>query len=298
MKTRTILPPAKQSSWGILSAFFFSIVGIGAGLHITSTILILEAGGYRQFFAQPIPFSFISSLTIISGFALIALDTSRPIRGLRAISNIRRSWISREILVFLSFIIFIFLDYLASSILWRALSVGSGLLLLFCQASILRRSTAISAWNTPLIIPMFISSGLSSGFGYALILNWMLPSFESVLLASIGIILLILNFATIVIYIFTKKMPDSTEETSIIEKPLFIIINMGFSIVLPMVLLLLIFFNFNPIYPWIGRDIFLLVTGITMLMGGFLFKVSIITLAGYTKAISFSEHLPPNLASR
>src|ERR1700693_4417217 len=98
MRTGEMTPPAelipaqRQRLWGWQAVANFTLGGVGAGLYGTAVIV---AGLERT--AAVVLASWLAPLLVLAGFAAVAGEAGRPLRGPRVLWKVRTSWMSREL---------------------------------------------------------------------------------------------------------------------------------------------------------------------------------------------------------
>ena len=291
MKDLMVIPPERQKTWTWPAVAMFTLVGMGAGLYLSSALLNLVSGDLRLFAAGPIPYGSVACLMVMLGFLFVMGEAGRPLRGHYALSNIKRSWMSREILFLLLFILTVFIDYIVPSVVIRVLSLGAAFMLILCQGFIIYGSRGITAWNKSFIPLFFLSSGLSSGYGLLFLITDVHGLVHWRVSALTGSILLALNLVISLIYFYASRDDSFRIATKSLRNPFFVLINMGIGGVLPLVLLLLLLNSTENSNIRSMNEIIVLIAGITMVIGGISQKASMIMAAGFTRGIflSFEE---------
>jgi formate-dependent nitrite reductase membrane component NrfD len=289
MKNLMILPSERQETWTWPAVAMFTLVGMGAGLYLSSALLNLLSGDLRLFGAVPISYGPAACLTVILGFLFVMGEAGRPLRGHYVLSNVKQSWMSREILFLSIFILTVFIDYIVLSVVIRVFSLVAAFMLILCQGFIIYGSRGITAWNKAFIPLLFLSSGLSSGYG----LLFLIPDVYSLVhwrvSALTGSILLALSLVISLIYLYGSRNDAFRIATESLRNPFSLVVNMGLGGVLP--LFLLLFLLNSPEKSNIGlmKEIIVLIAGITMVFGGISQKASIIMGAGFTRGIFLSR---------
>lgn len=286
MKVPTVIPSVRQEVWRWPSIALFVLGGMGSGLYLSSALLTLSTGGPALFAAGPIPYGPAACLTVILGFLLVMGEAGRPLRGPHALYNIRQSWMSREILALLIFVSAVLIDLVTPSVAIRALSAGAAFMLILCQGFIVYESRAMPSWNNLFIPPVFISSGLSSGFGLLFLIADAQPPARGGVPELTGSILLALNLAIFLIYLFSSRDRSFLSASRNLRKPLLFLINAGIGGVLPLLLLSLLLASTERSGIGSVKQGMALIAGVAMIIGGAGQKTSIITAAGFTKGIS------------
>jgi DMSO reductase anchor subunit len=155
-----LIPPQRQMLWGWPAVVNFVLGGLGAGWY---AIALLAAGLERS--PAVTVASWAAPALVLAGFAAVASEAGRPLRGLRVLTRVRTSWMSRELALGGTFVLLVVLD-LALRLWWcRAVALVAALLLAVAQGFILRRARGVPAWDVPLMPTVFLLSALLSGGG-------------------------------------------------------------------------------------------------------------------------------------
>lgn len=159
-----LLPAIPQPMWGWPAVVNFAAGGTGAGLYVAA---VLAAGA-----GPPGGLDVAAGLgpaLVLAGFAAVATEAGRPLRGPRALRRVSSSWMSRELWLGGLFVVLALLDRVRPGAPQRAGAVVAALGLALAQGYILRQARAVPAWSVPLVPPLFLASALVSG-GAALVL--------------------------------------------------------------------------------------------------------------------------------
>jgi DMSO reductase anchor subunit len=152
-----LIPPERQKVWGWPVVVRLVLGGLGAGWYAVA----LLAAGLERSPAVTVA-SWAAPALVLAGFATVARD---PRRGLRVLTRVRTSWMSRELALGGTFVLLVGLD-LALRLWWcRALALVAALLLAAGQGFVLRRARGVPAWDVPLMPLVFLLSALLSGGG-------------------------------------------------------------------------------------------------------------------------------------
>ena len=182
-----LIPAQRQRLWGWPAVANFTLGGIGAGLYGTA---VLTAGFER---APAVTLcSWLAPLFVLAGFAAVAAEAGRPLRGPRVLLKVRTSWMSRELWIGGAFVLLAFADILYPHRMLRAPALVAAVLLALAQGFILSRSRGVAAWDVPTMPWLFLLSAAVSGSGAYMLLEVLLGRAVSpaVLLASIGLLIL------------------------------------------------------------------------------------------------------------
>ena len=87
-----LIPPQRQRLWGWPAVMNFVLGGLGAGWYA----IALLAAGFEGSPAVTVA-SWAAPALVLAGFAAVASAAGRPQRGLRVLTRVRTSWMSREL---------------------------------------------------------------------------------------------------------------------------------------------------------------------------------------------------------
>ncbi len=155
-----MLPAQRQVLWGWPAVMNFALGGLGAGWYV---IAVLAAGFERS--PGVTAASWVAPVLVLAGFAAVAAEAGRPLRGLRVLTRLRTSWMSRELLVGIVFVLLVAADLAFPLRLHRAQAVVAAVLLALAQGFIVRRARGVTAWDVPIMPLLFLLSALLSGAG-------------------------------------------------------------------------------------------------------------------------------------
>ncbi len=161
-----MLPAPRQALWGWPAVANFALGGLGAGWYV---VAVLAAGFERS--AGVMAASWVAPVLVLAGFAAVAAEAGRPLRGARVLTRLRTSWMSRELLVGIAFVLLVAADLAFPLRLHRAQAVVAALLLALAQGFIVRRARGVTAWDVPLMPLLFLLSALLSGTGAYLLVE-------------------------------------------------------------------------------------------------------------------------------
>ncbi|WP_373498645.1 DmsC/YnfH family molybdoenzyme membrane anchor subunit [Desulfococcus sp.] len=160
-----IISGKKQNHWRGPAVLNFFLGGTGIGFYI---LLVLfgpdsKAGSGNVMDLLP------AALTAL-GLAAVAVEAGRPFRGLYLFLNVKRSWMSREVVFATLFIVLSLMERKRGDTVLPMLTATAGVMFVISQAMILYRSSAVPAWRRPILPLMFITASLLNAFGLALLL--------------------------------------------------------------------------------------------------------------------------------
>ncbi len=161
-----MLPARPQTLWGWPAVINFALGGLGAGWYI---VALLAAGLERS--PGVTAASWAAPVLVLAGFAAVAGEAGRPLRGPRVLRRLGTSWMSRELLIGIAFVLLIAADLAFPLRVHRAQALVAATLLAVAQGFILRRARGIPAWNVPIVPALFLLSALLSGAGMYLVVE-------------------------------------------------------------------------------------------------------------------------------
>jgi formate-dependent nitrite reductase membrane component NrfD len=146
--------------WPAVLNFFLG--GLGAGLYAAAALADPTTRAVA---------SWLGPALVLAGFAAVATEAGRPLRGPRVLARARTSWMSRELWLGGAFVALAVAEWLFPHRGLRALAAAAALALALAQGFIVRRARAIPAWDVPVLPPLFGLSALVSGAGLALLVS-------------------------------------------------------------------------------------------------------------------------------
>lgn len=184
-----LIPAQRQRLWGWQAVANFTLGGVGAGLYGTA---VIEAGFERG--PAVALASWLAPLLVLAGFAAVAGEAGRPLRGPRVLWKVRTSWMSRELWIGAAFVLLIAADIAFPLRIYRALALAAAVLLALAQGMILRRSRGIAAWDAAVMPWLFLLSAAVSGAGAYMLIEVLAGRTVPPAVLGAGILLVILTF--------------------------------------------------------------------------------------------------------
>jgi len=163
---REMLPAQQQALWGWPAVINFALGGLAAGWYV---VALLAAGLERS--PGVTAASWAAPVLVLAGFAAVAGEAGRPLRGPRVLMRLGTSWMSRELLIGIAFVLLIAADLIYPLRLHRMQAAAAAVLLALAQGFILRGARAIPAWSVSIMPLLFLLSALLSGAGAHLLLE-------------------------------------------------------------------------------------------------------------------------------
>jgi DMSO reductase anchor subunit len=182
-----MLPAQRQTLWGWPAVVNFALGGLGAGWYVVA----LVAAGFERSPGVAAA-SWAAPALVLAGFAAVAAEAGRPLRGPRVLTRLRTSWMSRELLIGIAFVLLVAADLVFPLRLHRVQALVAAILLALAQGFIVRRARGVTAWDVPIMPPLFLLSALVSGAGAYLLVEIgagrpPLPALVGAVLALIGV---------------------------------------------------------------------------------------------------------------
>ncbi|MDX1592602.1 MAG: DmsC/YnfH family molybdoenzyme membrane anchor subunit [Gammaproteobacteria bacterium] len=269
--------PWLQAHWDGHVAVNFLTGGSGSGL--------LVIAGLAALAGQPLALaSWIGLLLVAGGLAQVSLHLGRPVRGWRALTNLRTSWMTREAYAAAALMPCALLAALTDSPLAGMPAALAAAAFLYCQARILKESRGIPAWREPRIVPLIVLTGLAEGAAIYLLI--LLPGAHTFAVLVVGAVLLAVLAARYVAWkqyrtALHGRAPRASEEVlERAEGPF-----TGAGHVAP-VLLLLVAAGVPQ-----AQGILATLAAATVLLAGWGVKFAIVTRAGYNQGFAI-DHTP------
>ena len=231
-----IVLPRQQDIWRWPAVVNFTVGSMGAGYYVWIWLAGVLAGGSDVQW-EGSRAGIVAAGLILSGFFALFFESGNPLRSYFALLNVQHSWMSRELWLAAAFVAFIGLHliYPLMILVWAAAFVA--FMFIVSQAFIIYKCRAISPWNVRLILPLFILTGLSSGFGLFLIIEW--RSGMSSTVPLLGGATWVACLVTFISYIrgFSLEDHDFRSATRRLRTVLSLLIGVWVGLVLPFALL-------------------------------------------------------------
>lgn len=275
-----------QRSWGSLAAIDFFLGGTGAGAFILSMYLGI------------LPGMMIGWIAVALGAVALLIDLGRPDRFLRAGSQVARSWISRGVIsttVFLLFGILRIAAGIMSGLPWGAgsglgqvitvLATLGALGVMLYTGFLLSQSPSIPFWNTTMLPLLFALSAFTCGIGVVMVL---LPALGErsvdlrvVEVSAIGLLAASLVFLWIYLLTVSSSTVAAKESARMLTSrelvvPFLLGVNL-IGLVVPLIIAVVAYLA--------GVWAMLPLAGILALVGGYLFRYSVLKAGVYPPVI-------------
>lgn len=224
-----LVPARRQILWGWQAVVNFTAGGIGAGLYGAAVL----AAGFERTPAVALA-SWIAPLLVLAGFAAVAGEAGRPLRGPRVLWKVRTSWMSRELWIGGAFVLLVAADIVFPLRLHRAQALAAAVLLALAQGMILRRSRGVAAWDAPLMPWLFLLSAAVSGSGAYMLLEALAGRQVQPAVIVTGLFLLVAALGLGRAYVFTPAGQAFSDATASLRDGRAGRIGVGIGTVLPL----------------------------------------------------------------
>ncbi len=240
-----LLEPRRQRTWGLLAVSYFILGGTGVGLYLFFTgYRLLEGAALKA--PEDMPVKILSCALVCLGFLALTFEAGRPARGIYLLRNLRRSWVSIEVLSGSLFILCSALDLLFPGTILYIPAACAALGLGISQGFIIYRARAIPSWNARDIPLLFLSSAVVMGAGLFLaagaVLNIGLGGSATIIL----LICLMLNMAAWIMYLTGSGDKYFSGATAFLRRPLALFLVIGVGQLLPACLLVALIMAGTP----------------------------------------------------
>jgi formate-dependent nitrite reductase membrane component NrfD len=281
MRTREMTPPVelipaqRQRLWGWQAVVNFTLGGIGAGLYGTA---VLAAGFERT--AAVAFYSWLAPLLVLAGFAAVAGEAGRPLRGPRVLWKVRTSWMSRELWIGGAFVLLIAADIVFPLRIHRAQALAAAILLALAQGMILRRSRGIAAWDVPIMPWLFLLSAAVSGAGAYMLLEVLAGRAVAPAVIEACLVLLVVSLGLDRAYVFTPAGHAFRDATASLRDGRAGRLDVGVGTVIPLGALAVALASPAAAAPAVA------LAGLAMVAGQAHFKAELILRAGLLRPIT------------
>ena len=273
-----IKPPLRQRSWGWPAVVNLSLGGAGAGLYLLGTWVSFR-GSEMALETQVVPFQVLATLLVCVGFGFVALEAGRPLRAFRLAAKLPESWMSIESLSGFFFVVVGISAFFTSNSLLYFSAVLAALVLLISQGMMVYRARAMVVWNLWIIPVVFVTSGLMTACGLAL-LNTHPYSATLTIPTNAIFIFAILN---LVVWFFYLRLGRGQFNPSVafLQRPLILSLIVFIGHLLPMMILWSM--------PWVANVqnsaslivVLRIASGLMLIVGGVSQKIGIVFAAGF-----------------
>ena len=270
-----LIPAQRQRLWGWQAVVNFTLGGIGAGLYGTAVV----AAGFERGPAVALA-SWLAPVLVLAGFAAVAAEAGRPLRGPRVLWKVRTSWMSRELWIGGVFVLLVAADIAFPLRLHRAQALAAAVLLALAQGMILRRSRGIAAWDAAVMPWLFLFSAAVSGSGAYLFLEVLAGRTVAPIVIEACLVLLVAALGLDRAYVFTPAGHAFRDATASLRNGRAGRFGVGVGTVIPLGALAVALASPAAAAPAVA------LAGLAMVAGQALFKAELILRAGLLRPIT------------
>lgn len=228
--------------------------------------------------------SILGPAFVLAGFLSVAAEAGQPLRGVNVLLNMKGSWMSRELLAGLSFVLLAMSDSIWPHPLLRFFAGAAALTLVVSQGFILLRARGVPAWNLPILPLLFLTSGCLTGVGILLAITPAL-GLKGEIAKHLGMIALGLVSLNLGVWLCYLRGP---EVINVLKTWPMVGGVVGLGHLFPLILIL-IGLGFPSFWP-----LFIISSGVAILIGGVLLKDGLLMQAGHLIGIG----VPLSVGSR
>lgn len=153
-----LIAATPQTSWGMPAVLNFTLGGLGAGFYVAAA----AAAGLGLAGAMGLA-AWLAPSLVLAGFAAVAGEAGRPLRGVRVLRSVATSWMSRELWLGGLFVLLALADDAAPSTGWRLPAAAAAVAFVLAQGAMLMRARAIAAWGVAMMPAVFAAAAAVSG---------------------------------------------------------------------------------------------------------------------------------------
>jgi formate-dependent nitrite reductase membrane component NrfD len=270
-----LIPAQRQRLWGWQAVVNFTLGGVGAGLYGTAVL----AAGFERTPAVVLA-SWLAPLLVLAGFAAVAGEAGRPLRGPRVLWKVRTSWMSRELWIGGAFVLLVAADFAFPLRIHRAQALAAAILLALAQGMILRRSRGIAAWDVPIMPWLFLLSAAVSGAGAYMLLEVLAGRTVAPAVIEASLVLIVAAVGLDRAYVFTPAGQAFRDATASLRDGRAGRVGVGVGTVIPLGALAVALASPAAAAPAVA------LAGLAMVAGQAHFKAELILRAGLLRPIT------------
>jgi DMSO reductase anchor subunit len=155
-----LITDTPQTSWGMPAVLNLTLGGLGAGFYVAAA----AAAGLGLTGAMGLA-AWLGPALVLTGFAAVAAEAGRPLRGARVLRGVATSWMSRELWLGGLFVLLALADDAAPQAGLRLPAAAAAGALVVVQGVMLTEARAIAAWSVPMMPVVFAAAAAVSGVG-------------------------------------------------------------------------------------------------------------------------------------
>ncbi len=199
-----MLSGQKQNAWKLPALLNLTLGGMGAGYYLIALLAILSPGAAgTQSLVQTAVFKLLGPLLVCIGLLSLTVEAGHPFKSIYLLTNLRHSWMSREALAALVFILAAVLDWLMPDAILRGIAGLAALVFILAQGMIVWRASGVFTWSTPVVPWFFLTCALATGSGVMLVVGRVFGTSAWVSLPLVTVIFTIVNSIVWLVYLST-----------------------------------------------------------------------------------------------
>ena len=199
-----MLSGQKQNAWKMPAVLNLTLGGMGAGYYLIALLLIVpHSADWTQSLAQAAMLKLLGPLLVCIGLLSLTVEAGHPFKSIYLLTNLRHSWMSREALAALVFILAAVLDWLTPGAILRGIAGLAALVFILAQGMIVWRASGVFTWNTPVVPWFFLTCALATGCGVMLVVGRVFSTSSWVSLSLVTVVITILNSIVWLVYLNT-----------------------------------------------------------------------------------------------
>ncbi len=153
-----LIAATPQTLWGMPAVLNFTLGGLGAGFYVAAA----GAAAFGAAGAMGLA-AWLAPALVLTGFAAVACEAGRPLRGPRVLRGVATSWMSRELWLGSLFVLLALADDAVPQTGLRLPAAAAAVALVLAQGAMLTNARAIAAWSVPMMPLVFGASAAVSG---------------------------------------------------------------------------------------------------------------------------------------
>jgi phenylacetyl-CoA:acceptor oxidoreductase subunit 1 len=265
-----------QRHWDWRAAGNFMCGGAGTGFAVFTAIA--AALGTPVF-----PIGLAPLALVGAGLFLVWLEIGRPWRFINVMFNPNTSWMSREAMAGLPFFVSGLAALWFDSAALAVLTACVGLVFVFCQARMVQASRGIPAWREPASIPLLLLTGLTEGGGLFLAAGLAFPELaaHSPVVPAAVLVLLAGRWWAWRAYLTALTTNPAPQGSIAALRAIGLPFVVGGHLLAAALVVLGLFVE--PAVPLLAAG------GLLAFAGGWLFKFSLITRAGFNQGFAIER---------
>ena len=281
-------PPVNQREWGWPAIVNFTLGSAGAGYHTVGFLMTLLVNGAPAQ-TDAIFLEWVGPLMVTVGLMVLPLESGRPSRSFYLLRHLRHSWISRELLFYVVFLVAALGDLVSPSPVMRLLSVVGALGLLISHGFIVYDSKAVTAWNRPVVHLVFICAGITSGTAIGLLLSPVYSQLFS-LTGRLAVLCVAANAGVWLLYLFFSKRDDTAfrSATRLLHRSVSLGAILGVGHIMPVVIILALLSVGPGFFSVRLANVLAILSAFLILFGTMLQKVALLRKASGKRSLGFN----------